>query len=71
MFEVQLGYHSCPMGKQRPRFPVGNHKKLAIGNWTDSNGNDPGMNNGPITQIYWVGIFPKETTATAKEGQNS
>ena len=42
-------------------------KKLAIGTQTDSNGNDPGMNNKTTAQIYWVGIPLKETTATAKE----
>ena len=44
------------MGKQGPQSPVKNQagiKKLAIGTYTDSNGNDPGLN--------------KKTTATAKE----
>ena len=53
-------YHiDCCMGKQVLRSPVKNQagiKKLVIGTWTDSNGNDPGMNNRTTAQMHGVGI---------------
>ena len=57
MVKKEDSYHigRC-VGKQGPQFSVVNQagiKKLAIGTYTDSNGNDPGLN--------------KKTTATAKE----
>ena len=57
-------YHiSCCVSKNRLKSPVGNQaeiKNLAIGTWTDSNGNDPVINNGTTAQIYGVDIPPKE-----------
>ena len=39
---------------------------MAIGTWTNSNGNNSAMKNKITAQKYGVGIPPKETTTTAK-----
>ena len=62
------------MGKQGPQSPVKNQagiKKLAIGTWTDLNGNDLGMNNGTTAHVYGVDIPPKKLKELQKKGQKS
>ena len=61
------------MGKQGPRSPVGNQvgiQKSAFRTRSDSNGIDPGMNNGSTAQIHGAGIHPNETTETIKKRPN-
>ena len=62
-----MGHCICKQGLQSPMENQAKIKKLTIETQTDSNRNDPGMNNGTTTQTYGFGIPPKETTAIMKK----